>query len=107
MKRINLFLIAAFVAASAVFVGCDKEEKMEPEVQSHDGKEIITLEDENGEVITEFVVVEDMPTFSKFKEIDFELVEKMMRSINEDMIRSLMESSLINNVVQPENAVEK
>ena len=107
MKRINLFLVAAFVAASAMFVGCDKEEKRESEVQSHDGKEIITLEDENGEVITEFVVVEDMPTFSKFKEIDFELVEKMMRSINEEMIRSLMESSLINNVVQPENAVKK
>ena len=102
MKRVNMFLVAAFVAASAVFVGCDKEREIEPNVQSHDG-EIITVMDENSEVITKFIVVEDMPTFSKSTNFDLDLVEKMMQQLNEkmmqslheNMMRSLMESSLI------------
>ena len=112
MKRVNLFLVATFVVASAVFVGCDKQEKMEPEVQSHNGKVIATLEDEKVAVITEFIVVEDTPMFV---EIDFETLEKILRSINEELMRSstekmmqsLMENSLLTNVAQPENAVEK
>ena len=95
MKRVNLFLVTTFVAASAVFVGCDKQEIMEPEVQS-----------------TEFIVVEDTPMFV---EIGFEALEKFLRSINEELVRSstekmmqsLIENSLLTNVAQPENAVEK
>ena len=103
MKKVNLFLIAAFVAASTVFVGCDKEDRIELNVQSHDENTIITVEDESGKIITEFSIVEDMPTFSKSAEIDLDLLDKMMRSLTEDMVqrlsenmmRSLMESSLI------------
>ena len=103
MKRVNLFLVAAFVAASTVFVGCDKEDKIEPKVQSHDESTIITVEDESGKIITEFVIVEDMPTFPKSTEFNLDLLDKMMRSLTEDMMqrltenmmRSLMESSPI------------
>jgi hypothetical protein len=103
MKRVNLFLVAAFVAASAVFVGCDKVDNIEPKVESHDENTIITVEDESDRIITEFTIVEDMPTFPKSTEIDLELLDKMMRSLTEDMVqrlaenmmRSLMESSLI------------
>ena len=106
MKRVVWMFIPAMICGVIFtsFVGCDKAEKIEPEVQSHDEKVIVT--DENGKVVTEITVVEDTQTFPKIIEIDFETLEKILRLINEEMMRSLMESSPISNGVQSESVVE-
>ena len=75
MKRVNSLLIAAFVAASAMFVGCEKDEKDPPTVNVKlDGTDRTEIVVDYSATKTSVAAVIDCKADAELKKIEFDKV---------------------------------